>query len=231
MFRIAVCDDEKEDLNEIVSLLRRYDASNLLKITPFSVAKELLDVCEAETGAFDLAILDIEMEAPNGFEVAQRLLQQAKPPLIVFVTKSMAYTLRGYGIAFRYLVKPLDAVQFYSTMDAAVRELLANRFTFTVDSINYIVSMQEIYYFEVYKHYTTLHLKAEQFLIRSALKDVLAQLPSGYFAMPHQSYIVNLSHIKTASTTELYLTNGARIPISRRRQQNFKLQLYSYLGR
>ncbi len=229
MLRVAVCDDEGKDLNEIVSLLKQYDSGSLLVITTFFAAKELL--AASEKTPFDLAILDIEMEAPNGFEAAQMLLRQAKPPLIVFVTKSMAYTLRGYGVAFRYLVKPLEAVQFHSVMDAAVRELLANRFSFSVDNVHHIAAMKEIYYFEVYKHYTTLHLKDEQFLIRSALKDVLSQLPGGFFAMPHQSYIVNLAHVKTASTTELQLTNGARIPISRRRQQEFERQLYSYLGR
>ena len=100
MLRVAVCDDERKDLDEIVSLLKRYDSGGLLEITTFFAAKELL--AASEKTPFDLAILDIEMEAPNGFEAAQMLLRQAKPPLIVFVTKSMAYTLRGYGVAFRY---------------------------------------------------------------------------------------------------------------------------------
>lgn len=229
MLLVAVCDDDKKDLEEITAYLRRYDVGGILQIMQFRSAAELLRAAQKQS--FDLAVLDIEMDAPNGFEAAQQLLQQKDRPLILFVTNSMAYTLRGYGVAFRYLVKPLGFLQLSEVMDAAVRELRANRFVFSVDGSNHVVKMQGIYYFEVFQHYTTLHLMDEQFLIRSTLKDVLAQLPSGYFAVPHQSYIVNFAHVKTASATELRLTNGARIPISRRRQQEFERLFFSYLGR
>ena len=63
--------------------------------------------------SFDLLLLDIEMPS-NGFQLAQSLIQMEKHPLVVFVTKRHEYAVQGYGIAFRYLVKPLDqTLQWY----------------------------------------------------------------------------------------------------------------------
>ena len=54
----------------------------------------------------------------NGFQLAQSLIQMEKHPLVVFVTKRHEYAVQGYGIAFRYLVKPLDQTLFAAAMDA-----------------------------------------------------------------------------------------------------------------
>ncbi len=143
----------------------------------------------------------------------------------------MDYTIKGYGVAFRYISKPINYGDISAALDAAVREVRANRFSFSIDGTAYILPMQEIYYIEVFNHVTTIHTVDCEYSIRTTLKDVLSQLPQGYFGMPNQSYIVNFTHIKTATTQEVTLTNGSRIPVSRRRQNEFARQLHSYLGR
>ena len=92
---IAICDDDRNDLDILIQLVREYCASNAGQISVFSNAKELYHF--TETNKVDIAILDIEMEAPNGYEIALQLINRQKPPMIIFVTNSMAYTTRGYG--------------------------------------------------------------------------------------------------------------------------------------
>lgn len=119
---IAVCDDEADEREEILQLIKRYHSG----WTPaqFSSAKDLLHATEKVE--FDLILLDIEMASPTGFEVAKQIVgKQQSHPLIIFITKSNAYTTRGYGVAFRYLVKPVSWYAFASAMDAAINELKA----------------------------------------------------------------------------------------------------------
>lgn len=227
--RIAICDDEQHDLDSLHTVLKGYDLKSQFQISCFSAASDLL--AAAKNTQFDIAILDIEMSAPNGYEAAVELQTYSTPPLIIFATNSMDYTIRGYGVAFRYIPKPLTLEKLAPALDAAIRDVRANRFTFSVDGVSYILHMQDIYYIEVYNHVTTLHTMDGEYSLRATLKELLAQLPQGYFGMPHQSYVVNFSHVKTASAQEVALTNGVRLPVSRRRQTDFMRQLHLYLGR
>lgn len=226
---IAICDDEALDLSSLHNILRRYDTKKQFQISEFYSAAELL--VSAKEVSYDIAILDIEMDSPNGYEAALVLAKQPSPPLIIFATNSMDYTIRGYGLAFRYIPKPLTLEKLSPAIDAAVREIYADRFTFSVDGVSHVLHMKDIYYIEVYNHVTTLHTMDDEYSLRTSMKELLSQLPQGYFGMPHQSYIVNFTHIKTATTQEVVLTNGAHIPVSRRRQADFIQQLHRYLGR
>ena len=227
--RVAICDDETKDLRELQMAIEQYGSIDSLEVYSFSSAAELYSA--EKYNNFDIAILDIEMDAPNGYEIAKRLIDQKPAPIIIFLTNSMAYTIRGYGVAFRYLTKPINQEQLNKALSAAICEVIANRFVFSVDGTSHIICMDDIYYFEVFNHHTILHTMDSEYTFRATLKDVLSKLPSGYFGTPHQSYIVNFSHVKTAMSKEVHLTNGALIPISRRKQADFDNQFHAYLGR
>lgn len=227
--RVAVCEDQREEMEQVCTILREYDQPERFEIERFFSGNELLT--SAEETAYDIAILDIEM-APNGFDAALKLAELPTPPLIIFTSQSMRYTIQGYGVAFRYIPKPVTPEKLSPALDAAIREIRANRFCFSIDGTAYILRMQEIVYFEVYDHVTTVHTAdGNKYSLRITLKQALSQLPKGCFGMPHQSYIVNLAHVKTATTRQITLTHGVRIPVSRRRQVDFMWQLQTYLGR
>lgn len=227
--RIAICDDDKKDLLALREAVNAFDISGAIEVCTFSSATSLYEVGRKKM--FDIAILDIEMPPPNGYDIAKKLIETTPAPIIIFLTNSMAYTIRGYGIAFRYLTKPIDQSQLNDALSAATKEASAKRFVFSLDGSSYVIRMDDIYYFEVFNHYTILHTIDRAYTFRATLKEIMLDLPPGYFGFPHQSYIVNFSHVKTAMAKEIHLTNGAIIPISRRKQQEFDNQLRMYLRR
>lgn len=95
---IAICDDEAVDLEALEAALKRYDVYGQFVISKYMRAGELY--ADAAGASFDLVILDIEMQAPNGYEIAKKLLEHNPKPLIIFLTNTMAYAIRGYGVAF-----------------------------------------------------------------------------------------------------------------------------------
>ena len=127
-YHVAVCDDEKSDLDGIVQSVQRYDVQGCFDIETYMDGNELLSELQMQKKSFDLLLLDIEMPS-NGFQLAQSLIQMEKHPLVVFVTKRHEYAVQGYGIAFRYLVKPLDQTLFAAAMDAVLQELNSKHFT------------------------------------------------------------------------------------------------------
>lgn len=227
--RLGICDDEIQDLAQILEILKRYDEGRHLQITTFLHAKDLLYA--AKESCFDITILDIEMEPPTGFDVAKELIAMPNPPIVIFATKSNAYALKGYGVAIRYLQKPVALEELFEAMDAAVADAKAHRLTFQIDTSLISLHLRDIQYIETFGHYAVVHTAKEAYRFRSTLKDVMARLPKGYFASPHKSYVVNLEHIHSATASEIILDCGEVVPIGRKRMQEFNDALYRFLGR
>lgn len=222
--RIAVCDDEQRDLDQLCRMLVRYDAA--FSPMRFSAASALLACADR----FDVVFLDIEMQAPNGYEAAQELIGRTPHPLIVFVTHTSAYAVQGYGIAFRYLMKPVTADALATVVKAVEAEIRANSITFLIDGTEHVFDVREILYIEVQNHTAILHLPDGTYSFRAALKDLTAQLPERYFCRPQQSYLVNMQHIRSLDALSIVMVNGDRIPVSRRKRQDFQHRFHSYLG-
>lgn len=147
------------------------------------------------------------------------------------MTKSSAYTLKGYGIALRYLQKPLDRTAFEEALDASVHEAIAHRLYFTSEDKTVALPLREILYIEMFGHYAVVHTKTSEYRFRSTLKEIQSKLPQGYFALPHKSVLVNFDHVRSASKTEIKMDNNDTIPISRRRHQEFSDAFFRFLGR
>lgn len=227
--RLGICDDETQDLAQILEMVKQYDEDSQLQITTFLHARDLLHT--ATTSGFDIAILDIEMEPPTGFDIAKELVSMPNPPIVIFATKSNAYALKGYGVAIRYLQKPITQGDFFEAMDAAIADATAHRLTFQIDTSLVSVHLRDIQYIETFGHYAIVHTAEEAYRFRSTLKDVMSRLPKGYFTSPHKSYVVNLEHIRSATASEITLDCGAVVPIGRKRMQEFNDTLYRFLGR
>lgn len=226
---VGICDDDPLDLSDTLSLLRNYDKNDLLNILSFNKASDILDYMV--TMPIDIVVLDIEMSPPNGFDIAKVLLKQKKPPVIIFSTKSNAYALKGYGIALRYLQKPLQSEELSEALDAAIAEATAHRVILEADGIAHAILISSITYVEVYGHYCEVHYDGEKIVIRKSLKELLSELPISIFVCPHKSYIVNMEKIRSASATVIRLDDGTSIPISRKRANDFSVAFYRFLGR
>lgn len=229
-YRIAICDDEPSELADMVQRVRQYDVHSDFELEGYTDGAVLLSELQLQKKFFDLLLLDIEMPA-NGFQMAQTLTQMEKHPLVIFVTKRHEYAVQGYGIAFRYLVKPLDVSLFTAAMDAAVQELDSKHFTVTYEGTTLSLETADIYYLESYGHKVLIHCKGRDFTLRMTIAEALEQLPKRCFASPHKSYLVNMEHIVYATGTTVVLSSGSQLPISRRKRPTFNQSFNAYLGR
>lgn len=91
--KFALCDDNPNELRQIRDYLLRYNAQANWK--GFASSEELLAAFRRDY--FDIVLLDIEMEGMNGYQAAEELNKLPDIPLIIFITQSGAYIIRGYG--------------------------------------------------------------------------------------------------------------------------------------
>ena len=78
-YHVAVCDDEKSDLDGIVQSVQQYDVQGCFDIETYMDGNELLSELQMQKKSFDLLLLDIEMPS-NGFQLAQSLMQNRMLP-------------------------------------------------------------------------------------------------------------------------------------------------------
>ncbi len=216
--QVAICDDEPQELEYIKSLVNRYAPPDVTTCC-FSSAEDLL--AATQTNFFPLIYLDIEMEYTNGFDAAQELMANEKKPLIVFVTKTADYSIRGYDVAFHYLLKPIDEKKFQEVLDRVLRTVLPQHLQFSVGGVTYPILLHEILYFESQSYQLHIHTSQQVFTIRLGMKDIEQEFGKAGFFRVHASYIINLFHVRCFSKTEVMLDSGDHIPISRNRKKAF----------
>lgn len=228
--RIAICDDEVDQREVMAQYIRQYNST--LAVDVYDAGVDLL--LAANTTQYDIVFMDIEMPSPNGFEVAQMLKAKSNSPLVIFVTKSSSYTIQGYGVAFRYLAKPITYELFSSALSLALREREPAKISLMCDGVYHVVAVNKIVYCETMDHDSTLHTQNGQFTSRTPLAELSAQLPSEDFAQPHKSYLVNLNYVQSVNASTVVLTSNhgsIQIPLSKGKRKQFIQRLGDYIGR
>lgn len=125
MLQIAVCDDEREQLQVIHRLVQDYvsSAGRTARITDFSCAQDMLSAVKNGT-AFDIALLDICLPDTNGIALARTLLDHTPALTFIFLTTSRDYAVDAFGVgAKHYLVKPFTEADFSVAMERVFSSL------------------------------------------------------------------------------------------------------------
>jgi DNA-binding LytR/AlgR family response regulator len=225
--RIAVCDDDFNDRQVLAGYISRFDAA--LECSLFTSAEEL--IASLATEYYDLIFLDIEMDRLDGFHAAKKITATGDSPLIVFVTKSSKYTIQGYEVAFRYLVKPVVYEDFARVMKAAAEHIVPQKISIEINGRNYLISTREILYIEILNHNIRFHLANNVYECRNSLKNLEGMFSGGPFVRPHNSYMINLEHVKSMSQTEIVMSDNMKISISRKRKDEVFRAFHQYLRR
>lgn len=223
MLRFAVCDDEPHMLDRLCAQagdcledLGRRD----FRLTRFSSGQALLDAGED----FDLILLDVQMDPPDGLETARALRRRGDECLVVFLTVLRERVFDAFEVrAFDYLVKPPDPVRLRRTLERALEALEGRRArTLLIQrgTVREVVPLDEIAYCEVMGRKIYLHRQDGGVLdYYDKLADLERRLGSGFFRC-HRSYLVNLDHVRGCGGGQVRLSGGEAVPVSRLRESD-----------
>ena len=122
MLNIAVCDDELIEIEYLTSLTQEWAKSTktAVNISGFASAEAFLFRYEEDKN-FDILLLDIQMKAMDGIELAEKIRESNSSVQIVFITGFPDYISRGYDVsALHYLIKPVVQTVFIVLLIALV---------------------------------------------------------------------------------------------------------------
>ena len=224
--RIAICEDERSDQELLEGYCKQFNPED--SVFSFQDGESLLSAFRED--CFDLVFLDIELGGLNGLDVGKALIELRPRPVIVFTTQSLHYAVRGYGIALRYLTKPISYEMFDSVMRLAREKLRPRALAISVAGTQRFIPITEILYIESLRHQLVVHLlSGERLLTRGNLSEIISRIPDGSFSQPHKSYCVNMEYVDSLAPQGIILTNGDMIPIGRTRKELFHAQLFDYM--
>lgn len=159
----------------------------------------------------DIAFLDIRMPGLNGLAVAAK----AQHCRVVFVTAYDEYAVQAFEqAAVDYLLKPVSnarllqcvqRLQQHQAPAATLYQQLLQQlqapprylqwFTVGLGNKTRLIASHEVVYIRANEKYTELVTRQECHVIRTPLKDVMAQLDPNQFRQVHRSYIVQLAQV------------------------------------
>lgn len=217
--RIAICDDEEVQCKLLAKYLNEWAELQSLSLTivPFQNAESFLFAWEDDQ-AYDLLILDIEMGAMNGMELAMKLRSDKADIPILFVTGYDKYMAQGYEVsALHYLLKPIHKEKLWAVLDRlqTVRKPEEKILLQTEKGLK-ALNVSDIWYVEAAGHHCDVHTQSEQYMVQSKISEVSKLLEDKKEVVAcHRSYLVNLTHVSAIVKTEIILDDQRRLPISR----------------
>ena len=238
MLRIAICDDEEEQLNQAAALLNTYlQARPGLhgQVETFRSGGALLARAE-DMGGFDLYVLDILMPELSGIDTGRRLRALGEGGEIIYLTSSNDFAADSYDVqAFFYLLKPVDEGKLLQVLDGAVEKLNRRRSCAvvvpTADGPRRIL-LERIRYVERIgrrMRYSCTDGTVDSQTIRVSFREAAAPLLADRrFCQCGASFVLNFQHVTGVQGQTALLDNGQTVSLPRTAATDFKKAWGSY---
>jgi DNA-binding LytR/AlgR family response regulator len=229
------------------ALMRARLRETLTEVWPaLAIVAEAADgdaaLAEFEAHTPDIAFLDIRMPGKTGLEVAAALGSRCH---IVFITAYDQYALSAFDAgAADYLLKPVEPDRLALTVERVKRKLesapadlsgllaqlknavapVASRLKWVKAAVGRqvkLIAVSDVLYFQSDTKYTRVVLAGSEALIRTPLKELLADLDPDRFWQVHRGTIVNVDAVsgvlREDAEKQFVLLKGRteRLPISR----------------
>lgn len=216
--RIAVCEDNQLQRDIIVHLLNRCSAERSLPVELVSYEYGMNLLYDVEEGAhFDIAFLDIYLLDTMGNELAHRLRSLGYRGKIVFLTASPDFAVEGYDVAASgYLLKPISYERLKTMVDRITEHVDLNTYQVQRRATVTRIAHRDILYIESSNSKCMIHtVSGGVHTAYKTLNTIEQELNDPCFLRCHQSYLVNMDHVRQIGK-EILLSNGEMIPIRQR---------------
>lgn len=229
---IAVCDDNEIDLQYITDMVNVWAMQGRIPVSikTFPSAESFL-FHYSENKDYDILLLDVEMGALNGIELAKQIRAQNSCVQIVFITGYPDFIAEGYEVsAMHYLMKPVKPEKLVEVLNRAADLRQKERPFLLVSSERETIRLflDDIYYVESQGHYMLIHTEQMQYRVRMTVSGLLEKLDEGFYRCS-RSFIVSLRHVCRITKSEVFLENQVSLPLGRGQYDEINKMMIRYL--
>ena len=207
MLGIAVFDDEKIIVEYVGELIKENLDVNA-KIYKYTKLEEFKGDCKKGIlQKINAIYIDIKIDSLNGIEIAQKIQQENPKIKIIYMTAYSQYSEAIFKTKPTYLLlKPIKKEQIKKSLERALQEEKQNKNikTFNIKGKIFNIEVEKIKYIESNKRVVIIYEEDLKRRIYGKL-DEIEEMLSSNFVRCHQSYIVNLEHVRELNTHEFVL--------------------------
>lgn len=232
---LVICDDEKEAYEWLKRAIVTWAQSKneLVQLKYYESAEELLFKKEEWTDC-DGMILDIELKAMNGMQLAKRIRATDEKLPLLFVTGYEQFVFEGYDVgAVSYLLKPVNEQKLWEALNRMQELTRKNKDLILVSTSDSYekVYLNDLIYIESDRHNCTLQTTNGTVVTGMGISQFTEMLADKGFCMPHRSYLVNISHIRKITKQMVSLDKGYEVPIARGKWESISQSYLEYYRR
>lgn len=236
MYRIAMCDEQEEDLERMEELLfsyRKRQPGIVFAAECFKSAEELLAARRERNYEPDLLLLEACLTGKSGVLLAYELREQGYAGKLVFITASKEYALDAFRVdASQYLMKPATEEALFPVLDRIFEKAAGRRGEYLVLRLGgrfCRIAVDDILYCEAQGKKQVLHLAGgvrQLHMTMKKLYEMLSDYPQ--FARAGISHIVNMAHVASMTAQDMCMDNGETIYLPRGIYQQLCKQYAQY---
>lgn len=218
MYKIGICDDEKNTCEKIKKIICEYAKQNATEIEVFVWYTGEALLAEFETAGLDLLFLDIELVTTNGIEVGRYIRNELENHEIgiAYISSKSSYAMALFKIRpIDFLIKPIQYEDVAQIIDEALKISRRKKliFEYHAKGVYGKVKYQDIFCFSSDNKKINLILADSVITFNARLKDLLPALPENFLQI-HQSHIINLDHLAECAYDTVTMSNGQIFNIS-----------------
>ncbi len=232
MVRFAVVEDDPAFRETLQSYLKQYAEETGMQYS-VSVYADGAELVHAYKPAFDILLMDIQMQDLDGMAAAKKVRRFDREVVIVFITNMSAFAIEGYSVdALDYLLKPLTYYAFSQCITRA-RERLKRREKRTLLIAHQRgaqrISTDELLFVEVHGHCLIYHTSSEDYSVAGTMKEVEEALSGLPFYRCNKCDLVNLAKVDGMHDGDAVIGTH-RIQLSRAKKKGFLEALNRYIN-
>jgi len=224
--KIAICDDDIICREMILELVQIYitEQNQNLSVTAYEHGDDLLEDAK-KIGGYDIYLLDVLMPETDGIQLGLSLRKANLNGKIIYLTSSEDHAIDAFRAkASNYILKPVTKEHLFPVLTEVIHRLSSG----TQKSIlvktkdgSVKLAFDDILYANLHGRTIDYHLISGQTIesntIRSPFTEAVQELlADSRFMACGASAIVNLHHISTITSEELFFKTGASIYVSKR---------------
>lgn len=225
---ILICDDEPQILHQISEKVHNdFPEWQIMKV---GNSTELLGLLQEQE--CDILLLDIDMPVINGLDIARRLENLKKKPLLIFVTShdELVYDSLQFH-PFGFVRKSYLETELPRVLQDSEKEISSHsrHYHFRTSEGEIKLLLDDILYFESEGNYISVYAKDISYRFRETITTLQNTLENFGFIRIHRGFLVNQSAVEVLGTDELKLYNGMKLPIGRNYAETAKKRMMRYM--
>lgn len=231
--KIAICDDQKEEREQLKEALYRLEKDEKIEFTilEYDSPEYLYEDCIASDD-IKIVFLDVYMENVLGTDVARKIRALGYRGSIVFCTSSKEHALEGFRVqADGYLVKPYTDKEFREAL-IRLAQLFHNevkRVSFVSERIEYDIPITDVIMIETSNKGCVVHTVKEDLFTWTKLKEFAENIDADNIYQVGRFSLVNMDAIEQIKDEKIILNKNLTVNMPKREITKIKQDINDYI--